>query len=170
MSELGQYFTEAFSTSPRVCILGVGTELCRDDAAGLLLIDRLSAQMNLPVGVANERLLLISGGPAPENFTGVIRAFQPNLLVVVDAAFLELPAGSIQLLPEERAAGLSFSTHMLPLPMMLTYLKLECGCSVCLVGIQPATTEQGIGVSQRVVDGVELLMSILLEALALPCA
>ena len=165
MSDLLHYFQEAFSASPRVCILGVGTELCRDDAAGLLLIDRLSAQMNLPVGVASERLLLISGGPAPENFTGVIRAFQPNLLVVVDAAFLELPAGSIQLLPEERAAGLSFSTHMLPLPMMLSYLKLECGCSVCLVGIQPATTEQGIGISQRVVDGVELLKDILQQAL-----
>ena len=165
MNELTKYFLEAFSAAPRVCILGVGTELCRDDAAGLLLVDQLSAQMNLSVGVASERLLLIHGGPAPENFTGVIRAFSPNLLVVVDAAFLELPAGSIQLLPEERAAGLSFSTHMLPLPMMLSYLKLECACSVCLVGIQPATTEQGIGISPRVVDGVKLLTNIFLQTL-----
>ena len=97
------------------------------------------------MGESGERLLLVKGGPAPENFTGVIKAFGPDLLLVVDAAYLELPAGSIQILPEERAAGLSFSTHMLPLPMMLAYLKLECACETCLVGIQPATTEQGSG-------------------------
>jgi hydrogenase 3 maturation protease len=167
-SELEEYFAGAFASSARVCILGVGTELCHDDAAGLTLIARLSECTGLSVCEATERLLLISGGPAPENFTGVIRAFHPDLLVVVDAAFLELPAGSIQLLPEERAAGLSFSTHMLPLPMMLSYLKLECGCAVSLVGIQPATTEQGIGMSQRVLDGVELLSGLLLRALELP--
>ena len=167
-SELEEYFTEAFATSARICLLGVGTELCQDDAAGLHLIDRLSERLQLPLCEATERLLLISGGPAPENFTGVIRAFRPDLLVVADAAFLELPAGSIQLLPEERAAGLSFSTHMLPLPMMLSYLKLECHCAVSLVGIQPASTGQGIGMSQRVLDGVELLSGVLLRALELP--
>ncbi|NCB05239.1 MAG: DUF2062 domain-containing protein, partial [Clostridia bacterium] len=35
MSELASYFSEAFAGQKRVCILGVGTELCHDDAAGL---------------------------------------------------------------------------------------------------------------------------------------
>ena len=95
----------------------------------------------------------------------MIRDFAPELIVVVDAAYLELPAGSIQILPEERAAGLSFSTHMLPLPLLLSYLKLACGCQTCLIGIQPATTEQGIGVSERVLEGVSLLTNVFLEAL-----
>ena len=165
MSELHHYFQELFAASPRICILGVGTELCRDDAAGLYLIDRLSARTGIAVGMAEQRLLLVGGGPAPENFTGLIKAFMPDLLVVVDAAYLELPAGSIQILPEERAAGLSFSTHMLPLPMMLAYLKLECACETCLVGIQPATTEQGLGMTKRVQEGAELLAEILVKAL-----
>jgi hydrogenase 3 maturation protease len=161
VSELESYFSAAFAEHNRVCILGVGTELCRDDTAGLYLIERLSALCGVPVGEAHDRLLLVSGGPAPENFSGLIRAFAPELLVVVDAAFLELPAGSLQLLPEERAAGLSFSTHMLPLPMLLSYLRLSCGCQTCLVGIQPATTEQGIGMSQQVVEGAEILAQML---------
>lgn len=165
MSELASYLADAFKDKKRICILGVGTELCHDDAAGLLVIERLSERMSLPVGEAGKRLLLVSGGPAPENFSGLIRDFSPELLVVVDAAYLELPAGSIQILPEERAAGLSFSTHMLPLPMLLSYLKLACGCQTCLVGIQPATTEQGIGVSERVLEGVSLLTDVFLQAL-----
>ena len=165
MSELVSYLANTFGGKKRICILGVGTELCHDDAAGLLVIERLSERLNLPVGEAGERLLLVNGGPAPENFSGLIRDFSPELIVVVDAAYLELPAGSIQILPEERAAGLSFSTHMLPLPMLLSYLKLACGCQTCLVGIQPATTEQGIGVSERVLDGVSLLSDVFLQAL-----
>ena len=166
MSELESYFSAAFAGGIRVCILGVGTELCHDDAAGLYCVDQLAIKLGIPVGAAHDRILLVSGGPAPENFSGLIREFHPDLLVVVDAAFLELPAGSIQLLPEERAAGLSFSTHMLPLPMLLSYLKLACNCQTCLVGIQPATTEQGIGMSPRAQEGAELLASILEQALA----
>ncbi|MDD4312028.1 MAG: hydrogenase maturation protease [Eubacteriales bacterium] len=165
MSELASFFSEAFAGQNRVCILGVGTELCHDDAAGLFCIDQLSARLGIPVGEATGRLLLVLGGPAPENFSGLIREFHPDLLVVVDAAFLELPAGSIQLLPEERAAGLSFSTHMLPLPMLISYLKLACNCQTCLVGIQPATTEQGIGMSARAQEGAALLAEILSHAL-----
>ena len=165
MSDLPSYFSAAFADQKRACILGVGMELCHDDAAGLYLVERLSARLCLPVSEVSGRLLLVSGGPAPENFSGLIRTFHPDLLVVVDAAFLELPAGSIQLLPEGRAAGLSFSTHMLPLPMLISYLKLACNCQTCLVGIQPATTEQGIGMSARAQEGAELLASILEQAL-----
>ena len=53
---------------------------------------------------------------------------------------------------------------MLPLPMMLAYLKLECACQTCLLGIQPATTEQGIGMTRRVQEGAELLADILIAA------
>ena len=165
MNEVERYLKEAFARNKRVAVIGVGSELCRDDEAGLYLVDCLAKHAGQTVGEAGERLLLVKGGPAPENFTGVIKAFEPDLLLVVDAAYLELPAGSIQILPEERAAGLSFSTHMLPLPMMLAYLKLECACETCLVGIQPATTEQGLGMTKRVQEGAELLAEILAQAL-----
>ncbi len=165
MNEVERYLKDAFLKHRRVAIVGVGSELCRDDGAGLYLVDCLARRTGLAAGQSSERLLLVRGGPAPENFTGIIKAFRPDLLVVVDAAYLELPAGSIQILPEERVAGLSFSTHMLPLPMMLAYLKLECACETCLVGIQPATTEQGLGMSKRVQEGAELLSEILSKAL-----
>ena len=74
MSELESYFSAAFAGEIRVCILGVGTELCHDDAAGLYLIERLAERLKVPVGEATGRLLLVSGGPAPENFSGMMLA------------------------------------------------------------------------------------------------
>ncbi len=158
MSELGAFLKDALRDA-RAAVLGVGSELCRDDAAGLLAVREIG---RLP---GSERLLLLLGESAPENFTGVIKAFAPDALFIIDAAYMDMPAGSLQLIPYEKAAGLSFSTHMLPLPLMLDYLALECGCRCHLIGIQPESTEQGIGVSLRVKKGARLLAKLFGEAL-----
>ena len=55
--------------------------------------------------------------------------------------------------PLEEAAGISCSTHMLPLPLMIDYLSMECGCRPYLIGIQPKNTEQGMGIHPRVREG-----------------
>ncbi len=150
MSELGAFIRETLRND-RVVVLGVGSELCRDDGAGTYAVNEIK---KLP---ASERLLLLCGESAPENFTGVIKAFRPDVLFIIDAAYMDMPAGSIQLLPYEKAAGLSFSTHMLPLPLMMDYLALECGCRCYVIGIQPENTDQGIGICPRVREGAETL-------------
>ena len=165
MSGLAAYFRELFAGKDRVAVLGVGSELCHDDAAGPMVIERLAGRLGLSVGQAGEHVLLVCGYTAPENYTGLIKAFRPDVVLLLDAAYMDMPAGSVQALPAERAAGLSFSTHMLPLPMTMDYLRLECGCGCALVGIQPATTEQGFGVSPRVEEGVRLLSDALYDAL-----
>lgn len=165
MSGLADYFREQLAGKTRIAVLGVGSELCHDDAAGPMAIERLAERLGLRVGEAGGHVLLVCGYTAPENYTGPIKAFRPDVVLLLDAAYMDLPAGSVQALPPERAAGLSFSTHMLPLPMTMDYLRLECGCGCALVGVQPATTEQGFGVSPRVEEGVNLLVDALFDAL-----
>lgn len=157
MSGLADFLAETLAGA-RVAVLGVGSELCRDDAAGLYAV----ARMEKEPGLAG--LLLLSGGSAPENFTGAIKTFAPDVLFVVDAAYMDLPAGSFQLLPYEKASGLSFSTHMLPLPLTMDYIRSECGCACYVVGIQPADTSQGIGMSPRVREGARRLAKMFGEA------
>lgn len=121
----------------KTAILGVGSELKTDDAAGMLLIEALAAR-NLP-----EQVLLLPGSTAPENFTGVIRAFAPDLLILIDAAQMEAAAGAIAVIDAADLDGLSFSTHMLPLSVMLRYLQQQGLPDLLLLGIQPESTEFG---------------------------
>lgn len=160
MSELGDFLRQTL-TGTRVAVLGVGSALCRDDGAGALAVREIRRVKG------SEALLLLSGESAPENFTGVIKAFAPEALFIIDAAYMDLPAGSLQLLPYEKAAGLSFSTHMLPLGLMVDYLMAECGCRCYVIGIQPGNTGQGIGISRRVREGVRILAGLFAEALAI---
>jgi len=143
----------------KTAIMGVGSVLRSDDAAGMYFIERLMSYKK------RDDLLLIEGSTAPENFTGVIKNFEPDRLFIIDAAYMGLPVGEIRVLETASIGGMSFSTHMLPLPVMLNYLELETSCEVICIGIQPGSTEQGFTMCEEVRAGAEHLAEMFYEAL-----
>ncbi len=137
---------------PRTCLVGVGSDLGGDDSAGLwvaraLLQDERAARA--------EHLLIVEGGLAPENHTGQLRAFHPDLVLLVDAAHLDQPPGTIEWIPLDAIDGMSASSHSLPLSMLAHYLTLELGCDVAILGIQPAQNELDSALSAHVQAAVE---------------
>lgn len=129
----------------RVAFLGIGHPLRRDDAAGVEVCDRLR-----PALKARPDVLVVSGGSAPENCVGALRAFAPDLVVIVDAARMGQPPGTLLRIDpsDPRAAGAS--THTLPLPVFCDYVAGTLGCDVTLLGIEPADTSFGEGLTPAV--------------------
>ena len=150
---------ENVTAGKKIAIMGVGSVLRSDDGAGMYLIEKLSELEK------SENLLLIAGSTAPENFTGVIKEFAPDKLFIVDAAHMELPVGEIRVLDTDDISGLSFSTHMLPMPVMLRFLKLESDCEVICIGIQPESTGIGVELCDKVKTATESLAKLFTEAL-----
>jgi hydrogenase maturation protease HycI len=124
----------------RVAVVGIGHELRGDDAVGLDVARRLQSRsgQNSP-----DTWLVCVGGSAPENCTSILRRFRPDLVVLVDAADLHTRPGTIQWLDWSKIAGVSASTHTLPLDVLATYLAGEIGAAVGVVAIQPATDDIG---------------------------
>jgi hydrogenase 3 maturation protease len=102
-----------------------------------------------------ENLLIIEGGPAPENVTGKIRSFHPDLVILIDAAHMDEPPGTVQWIPLESIDGMSASSHSLPLSMLAGYLTAEIDCEVSVLGIQPAQNEIGSKLSPAVQTTVD---------------
>jgi len=125
-----------------VVVVGIGHDLRGDDAAGVLAARRLQGYtIGADVGATHMLpLLAIDAGPAPENVTGAVRRFAPDLVLLVDAADLGEPPGTVRWLDWRETSGLSASTHALPLYVLAGYLVSELGCAVALLGIQPAST------------------------------
>lgn len=146
----------------KFAILGIGSVLRSDDAAGMYFIE-LFGDM-----VRRDDVLLIPGSTAPENFTGVIKDFAPDRLFIVDAAFMGLLPGDAKTVPACDISGISFSTHMLPLPVMLEYLESETHCTVTFFGIQPRSTDQGLFMCDEVKRGTELLACAFRDAFSDP--
>jgi hydrogenase 3 maturation protease len=135
----------------RYALMGVGSVLRSDDAAGMYFIDLLTERIH------KDNILLIGGSSAPENFTGVIKQFAPDMLFIIDAAHMGLIPGEVKMIPASDIGGVSFSTHMLPLPVMLKYLESESGCDVVFFGIQPKCIDQGLDMCEEVKIGTERL-------------
>ncbi len=85
-----------------VVLVGVGNQLMGDDAAGMLVVQKLKA--SLPV---DSRLFAIEGGPAPENITGAIRKLNPGLVIFIDAGDMGKEAGKVGLFTCDESEGIS---------------------------------------------------------------
>ena len=148
---------------PRIAVLGIGNPFRSDDGAGALVVRELSGR---PSAQATDHLLINEARLAPENATGELRKFAPDVVLMIDAADMDEVPGMVKWIPEESIDGMSASTHSLPLSMLARYLKLELNCVVALIGIQPLSNEVGEGVSSDVLQAVQETVDVLDELIS----
>lgn len=134
---------DKIARSHRLAVVGVGSELRGDDAAGMLVAELLAPH-------ESPCFRAFAGGTTPENLTGELKRYAPTHLVIVDAADFGEAPGSVRLLAPEEAGGVSFSTHALPLHVFVEYLREHFPCEVVIVGIQPKTLDFGAAISPEV--------------------
>ena len=123
----------------RVAVLGIGSSLRADDAAGLLIAKEL--KIYLKDNKKINQLKIFLGETAPENLTGQIKKFKPTHLIVIDAVDFNLEIGALRIVEICTEAGVSFSTHRVPIGIFRDYLHKSIQCETILVGIQPGSTE-----------------------------
>src|SRR5208283_4910527 len=91
-----------------VVVLGVGSEMRADDAAGLKVAAAVAQ-----AGWTGVHAL--EAGPAPENCTAEIRRLHPSRLIIVDCANMGEQPGTLRIFKPSEIAAVSFGTHGLPL-------------------------------------------------------
>ncbi|MCL2832428.1 MAG: hydrogenase 3 maturation endopeptidase HyCI [Treponema sp.] len=163
-NEIREMLGEALAGACKVAVLGCGSVMRGDDAAGHLIAERLSG--------LKIKARAFCGSSAPENFSGEIKRFCPDTLLVIDAADLpagpdgsKKPAGTVELIPPETVTGATFTTHMLPLRVMMDYLHRETGCKVLLLGIQAQSLDFADGLTPPVAAAADTVVAVLTELL-----
>ncbi|HTY45055.1 MAG TPA: hydrogenase maturation peptidase HycI [Patescibacteria group bacterium] len=148
MESLKTSLKKQLSRAQRIALLGVGSELRGDDAAGILVAKRLAADFRGSRG--RQKFKVFIGATAPENVTGQIKKFKPGQLIIIDAADMNAEAGAVKLIPADRIDGFSSCTHSLPLNILADYLVKSIGCAITIIGIQPKTLAFGSRFSPEV--------------------
>ncbi len=143
-------------------VLGIGNRLGGDDAAGPCLVDQLSHRRHLTRPPSSAELMVIDGGTVPESYAAVIRQNRPDLLILVDAADMNLPPGALRTIPPEKVRALSLSTHSMPLSMFISYVEGFCR-KIVLIGVQPEQTRTGGRISEAVRKSMRKLSEAILE-------
>lgn len=133
-------------------LFGIGNPLRGDDGAGNHVARHLSA----------DGWMAFDCGTAPENFTAVVRRARPDLLVIVDAVDMGLPAGAVRIVPPDRIEDCGIGTHTLPLTALISFIGDDAG-AVIVVGIQPATLDSKEELSPAVREGANALVALIRE-------
>jgi hydrogenase 3 maturation protease len=131
-------------------VIGVGNRLSRDDGAGPAVAQRLS----------DSDWMAVDCGTALENAVGLANRVSPDLLVIVDAARMGTPVGSVRRIAMGGNQQMLVTTHGLPLPFVLSRIQAAVG-RVEVIGIEPEDLSWGEGLSSSVEDAVRCLVSML---------
>lgn len=126
----------------RLVFLGIGNELRHDDAAGLVIIEKLRLRVKDP------SVTMLDCADTPENFTGHVKRLDPACIVLVDAADFGGRPGEAHVFALSDIEKADISTHKASLAVLGAYLRSETGASVFVIGIQPDNTEFGSGLTQ----------------------
>ncbi len=143
-------FLRIGNASARVAVLGIGNDLYGDDAVGVRIARDLASRVE-----PRANCLVLDAGAAPENFTGPLRRFRPDLVLLVDAAHLAAEPGAVRWLDCEQTDGVSGSTHTLPPSVLARFLVRELACRLALLVVQPAQLDFGRPLSPAVKDAAD---------------
>jgi hydrogenase 3 maturation protease len=145
----------------RLAILGIGNEMNGDDAAGVMAARRLKEHL-----VGRSNILIIDGGSTPENFSGPLRRFRPDWIILLDIGQMEAEPGTIEWLEMSEIEGVTAATHGLPVSLLAMYLMSETNCQVGALLIQPVSLEFERALSTAVSLAVDELVEGLAELLS----
>ena len=144
----------------KLAIIGVGNPLRHDDKVGLEIAHQLNNH------IQDARVLAIESESVPENYLDRIVAFNPSHILLLDAALLNLPAGTVQFMKSIPAVYSTISTHTLPLYLFTSYLQRIIDTQIGFLLIQPADITFGEGLSPEVHATAKRIVATLHELLA----
>lgn len=144
-------------------VLGVGNTLLFDDGFGVHVVERLVQQYVLP-----KEVHALDGGTLGMDLLYYLEGVE-NLLIV-DAVEAHRPPGSLlRLSGDEVPAFLSLkvSPHQMGIPDMLAAAKLKGSFpkNIVLWGVQPASLEVGLELSETVSPLVDVVVEKAVEEL-----
>ena len=145
---------KALDGATTLAILGIGSDLRADDNVGMYIASKLNDILKVDLKVK-----VFLGGVAPENFSGEIKKFKPSHLLMIDCGNIGgAPGDSRLVFPEEEMFGAVFSTHKLPIKVLVNYLKTSIDVNAFMLLVQPKSIEFGGQMSGEVIAAADALI------------
>jgi hydrogenase 3 maturation protease len=162
MEEWQEQLNKHLAAAKNIAVMGIGNEMMGDDAAGALLARELN---RLKIQSAKFKIQVFETSTTPENFNGAIRKLAPDLVVMVDAADMNLEPGRIAFLDTKQMHTMMHSTHTLPLSFLAGYLEQMGTARVIALGIQAGHIRLDQPMTREVAASVKAIAGAFADAL-----
>jgi len=131
-------------------LMGIGNILRGDDGIGSIIARNFK----------DRHWLSLDCGVAPENFTSIIKKNRPNLVVLIDAADMDLKPGEFRIINPNKINTMHLTTHHIPLYFLISYLE-KLSREIIFIGIQPKIIDYSDSISPEISDSVPKIIKIL---------
>jgi len=139
----------------KTVIVGIGNPLRGDDGFGPALIEQIQGKVNA---------ICINAGTAPENYTKRIVEKEPETILLVDIAHLNLEPGQYRLLHPEDIVKSGLTTHDMSSRMFIEFLQNQTRAGIVLLGVQPKQVTLGEDMSPSVATALAEVAQLIQEA------
>ncbi len=147
----------------KLIIFCVGNDLRGDDGIGQMIYQRLRAQFR-------NNILLYNVGGSLENFLPVLSKKSVTHCLIIDAIEFgdnEVPAGAIGFFKPSDLKNnqVTFSTHFIPMRIIVDHMKKESGAVIRILGVQPKTIDFDAEMSYEALNAIEKIITFLIPLL-----
>lgn len=141
----------------KILILGIGNPLRSDDGFGSILAKRLKDKIEAVV---------IDAQSTPENYLNKLVEENPDTVLILDAADFQAEPAQVRLFDPHQAQGMNhFSTHNLPLNLLVEFIEHSCQADIVFLALQPKSVSLGEKTTEEVARKIESLENIFLRIL-----
>jgi len=112
-------------------IMCIGNRAGGDDAIGPYIADKLKKE-------ETKNFAVLDCGTVPENYTSIVKQYNPKNLTIIDAVEMGLSPGEMQIVPKEKIGKMHISTHGIPISVLIEYLEQYIE-NILFIGLQPKT-------------------------------
>ena len=139
----------------KTVIVGIGNSLRGDDGFGPALIEEIQGKVGC---------ICIDAGSAPEKFLGVIVKEEPETILFVDAADLDLEPGQYRILEPVDIVKCGLTTHDMSSRMLIEFLENQTKANILMLGVQPQHLSLGEAMSQCLTETLDEIQMLIQEA------
>ena len=136
-------------------IVGIGNSLRGDDGFGPALIGQIQGKVGF---------ICIDAGSAPEKFLGVIVKEEPDTILFVDAADVDLEPGQYRILEPADILNCGLTTHDMSSRMLIEFLENQTKANILMLGVQPQHVSLGEAMSQCLTESLDEIEMLIQEA------
>jgi hydrogenase 3 maturation protease len=108
--------------------------------------------------------LCLDGGNIPENYLGKILKEHPDTVLIIDALHLGERPGTFKLLKPHELLVSHFTTHTIPLRILIEYLEDELHSDIHILGVQPSSLKLGESISEPVKEAIQRIATLIMKA------
>ena len=141
-ADLATVLHQRLKDAHRIAVIGIGDDLSPFDCLGMYAAQEIE-KLHLP------SVKVFLAGTVPESVTAPTRRFQPDHVILLDSADLNVRPGTINVVNPGKIEGNLVSTHVLPLSEVMKFIAHDSKTRVTLLGIQPDMTVPDKGLADK---------------------